>query len=451
MTYGHFLKKIAVAWCWIRACFIMAKRAEIWEKNYWKTGNAHQKDDGFSTSIIQEVDQWSFPRGSSLSPPITDNENGNFKLDSILFDEQEISALSDQNFDDVLLQNELPYRCPSSVDSGLFSPLNASDYACTLLQVSSTRLYIQDARTDWLDSSTFGLEPVEPNIDEGSWESRSPNYPVKDSLPAPPEATDELDLFLQESNGPQVIIRDEKTRYDRTQNDFSLVPDDQRDSSALAEPCIGKGLIGKRAVSAKTRGRNYMLKGLQTGNKLKVQADKGEGSTVKKQEHNAKEKIRRMNLHASYLALGSLLPDSSRSKKRKSTRLIIDRAVEYIPELEEEIEKLTLRKNDMLSTIKNKQPNQQLQDSSVVSAHRIKQGEFIVQICTQGHPNGTVFSNLLQKVEEEGMCIMSASALQVSDYGVCYHLHIQQMNPIASLDGSNCLASLKQKVISWLH
>lgn len=128
-------------------------------------------------------------------------------------------------------------------------------------------------------------------------------------------------------------------------------------------------------------------------------------------------------------------------QKRKSTRLIIDKAVEYIPELEEEIEKLTLRKNDIMlsSAIQNKQQpasaalNQnphlvQLQDPSV-SVHRIRQGEFIVQIFTQEHSEyGTAFSNLLHKVEEEveeSMCIISASTLQVSDDGICCHLHIQ--------------------------
>ncbi|XWS54885.1 hypothetical protein CRYUN_Cryun10bG0128000 [Craigia yunnanensis] len=240
-------------------------------KELLENGNVHQKDDGFSTSI-QEVDQWSFPRGNSSSPPIMDNENGNYNLDSILFLEQENSALPDHNIDKVLLQKELQYSCPSSVDCGLLSPPYASDYACSLLQVSSTLLSIEDnARTDELDSSTFVLEPVEPNMDEGSLESRL-NYPIDDSLSAPPEDSDELDLLLQESSSPQLLSTDEKTRDDQTQTDFGLVPDEQ-ESSALAEPSSGKGLIG-RGVRAKTRWRNYRFKGLQTGNKLKAQADK---------------------------------------------------------------------------------------------------------------------------------------------------------------------------------
>ncbi|XVE49086.1 hypothetical protein DITRI_Ditri01bG0053800 [Diplodiscus trichospermus] len=377
------------------------------------------KEDAFSTSIQAVLEhQWSFPRGSSSSPPIMDNGiNGN-KLDSVLVLEHEISPVLP----------DYKHCHPNSEISGLLPPISASDYACSLLQGSSTSLPIEDnARTNELYSSTFILEPVYKNIDEGSLPLDSElHYPIDDSLSAPPEGSDEIDLLLQESSSLQLPGKDEKTRDINDQTDCSLVP--EQESSAAAEPSCGKGLNIAKRVSTKTRGRNYRLKHvLQTENK-EVQADKGEGSTVKKQEHNAKERMRRMKLHASYLSLEALLPDSGRSKKRKSAPLIIDRAVEYIPEMEEEIEKLTLRKNDMLSTIKSKQPvNQnphlQLQDPSV-SVHEIRQGEVIVQIYTQEHPDAA-FSNLLQKIEEEGMCIVSASTLQVSDDGVCYHLHIQ--------------------------
>ena len=40
----------------------------------------------------------------------------------------------------------------------------------------------------------------------------------------------------------------------------------------------------------------------------------GEGSTSKKLDHNAKEKVRRLKLNETYLTLRSLLPDSRRAK-----------------------------------------------------------------------------------------------------------------------------------------
>ncbi|KAK6253641.1 hypothetical protein QUC31_015361 [Theobroma cacao] len=408
------------------------------EKELLEDENVHQKDDqdySLSTSIQVVLHQWSFPRvSSSSSLPIMAGD----ELDSLLFLQQENSALPDHNIDKAL-QKELQDG-PSS-ENGLLSPVYASDYACSLLPFNSTSLSIEDnVRTDELDSSRFVLEPLEPNMEEGY-------NPIDNSLSAPLEDSKELDLLLQECSTPLPSM-DEKTRDDKT--DLSLVP--EQECSAVAEPSSGEVLVAKRFSAKNTRRNNYRHKVLQTGNK-EVQADEGEGSTVKKQEHNAKERIRRMKLHASYLALGALIPDSSRSKKRKSAPLIIDRAVEYIPELEEEIEKLTLRKNDMLSTIKHKQPLNQNphlkpdQDPSV-SVHEIRQGEVITQIYSQIHPDDA-FSNLLQKVEEEGTCIMSASTLQVSDDGVCYHLHIQQGE--ASSGGANHLASLREKVISWLR
>lgn len=39
------------------------------------------------------------------------------------------------------------------------------------------------------------------------------------------------------------------------------------------------------------------------------------GGAAKKQERNASERLRRMRLHASYLTLGTLLPDHSSSSK----------------------------------------------------------------------------------------------------------------------------------------
>ncbi|KAK0603291.1 hypothetical protein LWI29_003423 [Acer saccharum] len=63
---------------------------------------------------------------------------------------------------------------------------------------------------------------------------------------------------------------------------------------------------------AKTKERNHKLKRSQSA-KRDVQPT-GEGQFSKKQEYNAKEKIRRMNLNATYLALGALPPDLRRTK-----------------------------------------------------------------------------------------------------------------------------------------
>lgn len=45
------------------------------------------------------------------------------------------------------------------------------------------------------------------------------------------------------------------------------------------------------------------------------EVDGSSSGAAKKQDHNAKERLRRMRLHASYLTLGTLLPDHSSSSK----------------------------------------------------------------------------------------------------------------------------------------
>ncbi|GFY89350.1 hypothetical protein Acr_06g0012900 [Actinidia rufa] len=84
-------------------------------------------------------------------------------------------------------------------------------------------------------------------------------------------------------------------------------------SSAIGQPSEGKESDGD-TLSLKTRRRHRRIKYLQT-EKMAVQHSTEEGSNAKKQlDHNAKERVRRMKLNASYLALRSLLPNARRSK-----------------------------------------------------------------------------------------------------------------------------------------
>ncbi|KAK3185176.1 hypothetical protein Dsin_032462 [Dipteronia sinensis] len=171
---------------------------------------------------------------------------------------------------------------------------------------------------------------------------------------------------------------------------------------------------------------------------VEANAEEGPSNNSKKQEHNAKEKVRRMKLNATYLALGALLPNYPRTKKRSiNAPVLIDRAVEYIPELEKEIGKLSLRKNNLVSAIEKQKylisqtssssshsDDHQLQVASV-SVHEVVKGEqVIIQILCIQKDHDQV-SNLLQNVQAQGMCILSASTLQVCEERVSYHLHIQ--------------------------
>ncbi|KAA8536548.1 hypothetical protein F0562_029026 [Nyssa sinensis] len=245
-----------------------------------------------------------------------------------------------------------------------------------------------------------------PPFENPHYEDNNFLYPLDDSYNSWP-------LLLQES------------RMLPPSTDHNLLSE-PIDSIAEAAPqpsvSVDKGLSGNR-LNSQTSERNSQIKHLQAQKMVSQHGAEEEGSTAKKQklDHNAKERVRRMKLNASYLALRSLLPNSRRSKKKWSAPAMIDRVLEYIPELEKEIEKLTLKKTNMQSI--NQNPQLELQ-SPTVSVSEVKNGEVIFQIC-MGRDGNHVFSNLIQKVEEEGMCIASASTLYACEDRVCYHLHIQ--------------------------
>ncbi|XP_010243481.1 PREDICTED: transcription factor bHLH101-like [Nelumbo nucifera] len=216
----------------------------------------------------------------------------------------------------------------------------------------------------------------------------------------------------------------------------------------MVQPSVAEGLIAASDYqnSKEKAGRQRRF---QTGKSV-VQPGADEELVVKKLDHNAKERVRRMKLNSSYLALRSLLPDSRRSKKKWSAPVIVGKVLEYIPELESEIENLTQRKEQMLSIVEKRQiPTQGSPSESktpTVSVSEVRKGEVIVQICIQ-RENSSVFSTLLANAEGEGMQIVSSSALSVSDDRVCYHLHLHVSGRSPRAD---YIAVLRTKILSWL-
>ncbi|CAO2826661.1 unnamed protein product [Amaranthus hypochondriacus] len=182
----------------------------------------------------------------------------------------------------------------------------------------------------------------------------------------------------------------------------------------------------------------------------------GEGSTSKKLDHNAKEKVRRLKLNETYLTLRSLLPDSRRAKKKWSAPYIIDRALEYVPQLQAEIEKLTLEKNNMVSVLGKKQrqidvgrddhESNKVNKTLTVSINEVKTGEVIVQICEHNNKIG-ILSNLIGKLEAQGMQVLGASSQHACEDRSCFHLHIQMGEKPVEAD---YVAVLYKKIISWL-
>lgn len=63
-------------------------------------------------------------------------------------------------------------------------------------------------------------------------------------------------------------------------------------------------------------------------------------------------------------------------------------------------------------------------DSLTVSVNEVKNDQLILQICRQ-RDGENIFSSLLQHIEEEGICLVSASTLNVCQERECYHIHIE--------------------------
>ena len=88
-------------------------------------------------------------------------------------------------------------------------------------------------------------------------------------------------------------------------------------------------------------------------------------------------------------------------------------------------------KNTELSKIEGRQPNQQdlsaERQAPTISIHEVRQGEVIVQICSQRRDKqNAALSNLFQNLEEQSISIASASSINVCEEStVCHHLHIK--------------------------
>lgn len=115
-------------------------------------------------------------------------------------------------------------------------------------------------------------------------------------------------------------------------------------------------------------------------------------------------------------------------QKRWSAPTIVDRTLKYIPELENEVDALRCNKENLQSQAKgnrNMDPSVGSDyGSPTISMNRVNEEEAIIQVC-MATQNESQFTNLLQSVEDEDICINSASVLHISDTRICYHLHIQ--------------------------
>lgn len=110
--------------------------------------------------------------------------------------------------------------------------------------------------------------------------------------------------------------------------------------------------------------------------------------------------------------------------------------LKYIPELQQQVEGLIRRRDELLSRISKQESvmkeEKQVKStarisgssSSAVSTSRLSDGEVSVQISTLKSTHNFI-SQILQSLEEDGLEILNASSFESYGGRVFYNLHLQ--------------------------
>ncbi|XP_022554193.1 transcription factor bHLH101-like [Brassica napus] len=163
-----------------------------------------------------------------------------------------------------------------------------------------------------------------------------------------------------------------------------------------------------------------------------------QGSVLeKKLNHNASERDRRRKLNALYASLRALLPPSDQKRKLSIPKTIAG-VVKYIPEQKQELQRLSRRKEELMKRISNKtetlnHQQEQLRNralmmesidssSQKIAANWITDTEIAVQIATW---KWTSISDILLRLEENGLNAISVSSSVSSTARIFYTLHLQ--------------------------
>ncbi|TXG70167.1 hypothetical protein EZV62_005102 [Acer yangbiense] len=163
---------------------------------------------------------------------------------------------------------------------------------------------------------------------------------------------------------------------------------------------------------------------------------------VKKLYHNASERDRRKKVNTLYSSLRSLLPAADQTKKL-SIPVTISRALRYIPELEQQLENLIQKKEELLSRKGNVIHHQEKQRKGHVgssffsiSVSRLSDNEVVIQISTYKLHKNPLSEILLHLEDDHGLLLVDASSFESSGGRLFYTLHLDQNKPQVQLDHS---------------
>lgn len=172
-------------------------------------------------------------------------------------------------------------------------------------------------------------------------------------------------------------------------------------------------------------------------------------SMVKKLSHNANERDRRKKIKSLYSSLRSLLPAADQMNKL-SVPATVSRALKYLPELQQQVERLVQRKEELLSKLSKQggiihQENQRndtvYSSLSSVSASQLSDREVVVHISTYKNHKSPL-SEILLTLEEDGLVLKNSSSFESFGDRVFYNLHLQVMEGTYTLDSEAMRAKL---------
>lgn len=155
---------------------------------------------------------------------------------------------------------------------------------------------------------------------------------------------------------------------------------------------------------------------------------------VKKLSHNASERDRRKKVNHLVSSLRSLLPVADQTKKM-SIPTTVSRVIKYIPELQQQVEALSKKKEDLLCRISrqlqgdavNKDSQRRISHHNsdfVVSTSRLNDCEAVVHISSY-EAHKAPLSDILQCLENNGLYLLNASSSETFGGRVFYNLHFQ--------------------------
>ncbi|XP_075668286.1 transcription factor ORG2-like [Castanea sativa] len=153
---------------------------------------------------------------------------------------------------------------------------------------------------------------------------------------------------------------------------------------------------------------------------------------VKKLHHNASERDRRKKINTLYSSLRTLLPPADQAEKL-SIPATVSRMVKYIPELQQQVDILIQKKEELISRIcrQGEQIHQENQRQiasrsflSAVSASWLNDREVMIQISTY-KVHKSPLAEILPNLEKDGFLILNASSFESFGGRVFYNLHLQ--------------------------